>query len=531
MSSQAKSTVSIGFITTLSRITGLLRTSVQAAALGATISAVADAYNLANFMPNQVYELILGGVLTSVFVPVFIESKTKKSEQEAWNVANKILTLALVLLGCMTVVCWIFTPFLVWIQAILGQKHEGPDFLKLANFFFYFFAPQIIFLGLYAIFGAMLNAYYKFIAQAFVSILNNLVVIATLYLYYKHPHQFGLTGLAIGTTLGEVVMALALFPSLYKLGWRYKWILDFKDPVMKKFFTLATPMFFLVALNQVAFTIRNNFADAWGTGGLTIMQNGYIFFQLPYGIFSVSIMTVLYPTLTKHAVENDFTKFRQIVSQGIRWSAFIIIPCSVGYLFLSEPIIRILLQHGKFHTIDTTITSRTLEFYALSLLPYTLTLLFTRAFYALQDTKTPLLVVFIGVLCTALGCYLFVKPFGVPGVALGFGAQYLGMAILFWILLRRKIQRFEGRRIITSLVKSVLASICMGIAVYFLYPYFVQMTNNGFTIPIRPIFIDTLSLSLTVIIGGLIYFGMTGLFRAEEFFAMKNWIQRRKIEL
>ncbi len=527
MSSQAKSTVTIGFITILSRITGLLRISVAAAALGQTISIIADAYNLANFMPNMVYELILGGVLTSVFVPVFIESKTQKSEQEAWVVANRILTLAMVVLGLMTLVCWIFTPYLVRIQALETKT----DFLRLANFFFYFFAPQIIFLGMYAIFGAMLNAYYKFVAQAFVSILNNLVVIISLYLYYYYPHQFGLTGLAIGTTLGEVVMALALFPSLYKLGWRYKWILDFKDPVIKKFFTLATPMFFLVALNQVAFTIRNNFADAWGKGGVTIMQNGYIFFQLPYGIFSVSIMTVLYPTLTHHAVEDDIPKFRQVISQGIRWSAFIIIPCAVGYLFLSEPIIRILLQHGKFNSTDTTITARTLAFYALSLLPYTLTLLFTRSFYALQDTKTPLFVVFIGVLLTALGCYLFVKPFGVPGIALGFGAQYLGMAALFWILLRRKIKRFEGRRIVTSMIKSIIASVIMGVVIYFLYPYFIQVVKNGLPIHSRPIILDILSLSLTMVLGGIIYIGMTWLFHAEEFYAMKNWIQQRKIEL
>jgi putative peptidoglycan lipid II flippase len=526
MASQAKSTVTIGFITILSRITGLLRISVAAAALGQTISIIADAYNLANFMPNMVYELILGGVLTSVFVPVFIESKTKKSEQEAWEVANRILTLAMVMLGLMTVMCWIFTPYLVRIQAL----ETKPDFLRLANFFFYFFAPQIIFLGMYAIFGAMLNAYYKFIAQAFVSILNNLVVIVSLYLYYYYPHQFGLTGLAIGTTLGEVAMALALLPSLYKLGWRYKWILDFKDPVIKKFFTLATPIFFLVALNQVAFTIRNNFADAWGKGGLTTMQNGYIFFQLPYGIFSVSIMTVLYPTLTHHAMENDIPKFRQIVSQGIRWSAFIIIPCAVGYWFLSEPIIRILLQHGKFLDVDTTITSKTLAFYALALLPYTLTLLFTRAFYALQDTKTPLYVVMAGVALTALGCWVC-KPFGVPGVALGFGAQYLGMAVLFWVLLRRKIQRFEGRRIVASMTKSILASVMMGIAIYYLYPYFIRIIKNGLPIHSRPIIMDILSLSLTMVFGGIIYVGMTWLFRAEEFFVMKNWIQRRKIEL
>src|SRR5208283_3903955 len=118
------------------------------------------------------------------------------------------------------------------------------------------------------------------------------------------------------------------------------------------------------------------------------------------------------------------------------------------------------------------LTSQTLAYYALSLLPYTLTLLFTRAFYALQDTKTPLYVVIFGVALTALGCR-FCKPLGVPGVALGFGLQYLGMAALFWILLRRKIHRFEGRRIVTSITKSIFSSVMMGVAIYFLYPYFI----------------------------------------------------------
>lgn len=290
-------------------------------------------------------------------------------------------------------------------------------------------------------------------------------------------------------------------------------------------------MFFYVALNQVALVVRNNFSLSCGQGAYTAMNYGFTFFQLPYGIFSVSIMTVLYPALSKHAVDKDMPLFRQNISQGIRWSAFIIIPCAVGFLFLSEPIIRIILQHGKFHAEDTLITAKVLACYSLALLPYTLTLLFTRGFYALQDTKTPLIVVFIGLVLTTIGCYVLVKPYGVQGVALAYGAQYIGMAVFFWILLRKKIQRFEGRRIVKSLSKSLVASAIMGIGIYFFYQYHYYSIVNVLKSHIKYVFADIISLSVTILIGVVLYVAMTWVLKAEEFVAMQQWVQRRKIEL
>ena len=362
--SNTKSAIGMSLMTVLSRITGLFRITAIAAALGMTISRVSDAYNLAFQMPNQVYELALGGILTSVFIPVFVENKTKKSPEAAWDAANRILTLAVVLLVAMTVVCWIFTPFLVRIQSLTGAA----DFRKQAEFFFYFFAPSIIFFGLSAIFSGMLNTYRLFFIPAFTPVLNNVLMITVAVLYYFYPDKVGLTGLALGTTLGVAIMAFAQIPALYKLGWRYHWKLDLKDPSLQKFFALAAPMLLYVGLNQLAITIRNNYATSI-PGGFAAMSWGFTFFQLPYGIFSVSITTVLYPTLSKHAVDKNWDKFRENMSQGIRWSTYVIVPCAVGYLCLSEPIIRIIMERGKFHAGDTSLLAQVLMCYSVALLP------------------------------------------------------------------------------------------------------------------------------------------------------------------
>ncbi len=510
----------MSLMTVLSRITGLFRWSAIGAALGLSVSNVADAYNLAYVMPNMVYELILGGILTSVFIPVFVEYKTQQSPEAAWDVANRILTLAIVILVSMTLFCWMFTPFLVRIQTLAGQ--EG--LRKQAEFFFYFFAPTIIFFGMSAIFGGMLNTYKLFFIPAFTPILNNLILIGTATLYYFYPDKVGLGGLALGTTLGVAVMAFAQIPALYKLGWRYKWTLDLKDPAFRKFVTLAAPMFLYVGLNQIALTIRNNFAASI-QGGVAAMQYGFTFFQLPYGIFAVSITTVLYPTLSQHAVQKDWDKFRENVSQGIRWSLFIIIPCAVGYFFLSEPIIRIIMERGRFHAADTKLLSTVLSCYSLALLPYTLTLLFTRSFYALQDTKTPTVVILMGVILTAVGCSLLVGRYGVPGIALAYGIQYYGMAIYLAWLLRKKIKRLDGRRIGISVVKSLVASTVMGVAVYYLSRSLFDSNVFGF---IQKRFLrDMFFLCLSIGLGGVVYIGMVAALKMDEFYSVKNWIFRK----
>jgi putative peptidoglycan lipid II flippase len=516
-SSTTKSAVTMSLMTVLSRITGLFRWSAIGAALGLSVSNVADAYNLAYVMPNMVYELILGGILTSVFIPVFVEYKTKQSPEAAWEVANKVLTLAIVLLVSMTLFCWAFTPFLVKIQTFAGQ--EG--LRKQAEFFFYFFAPTIIFFGLSAIFGGMLNTYKLFFIPAFTPILNNVILIGTAILYYFYPKQVGLGGLALGTTVGVAVMAFAQIPALYKLGWRFKWELDFKDPAFKKFITLATPMFLYVGLNQVALTIRNNFAASI-QGGVAAMQYGFTFFQLPYGIFAVSITTVLYPTLSQHAVQKDWDKFRENVSQGIRWSLFIIIPCAIGYFFLSEPIIRLVMERGRFHSGDTHLLATVLSCYSLALLPYTLTLLFTRSFYALQDTRTPTIVILMGVFLTAAGCYALVGKYGVPGISLAYGIQYYGMAIFLAYLLRKKIRRLDGRRIGISVIKSSIASTVMGVVVYYLARYLFQL--NGLPFIQHKFLSDLISLGISILVGGVVYLGMVSVLKMDEFYSLKNWI-------
>lgn len=513
-------------MTIISRFTGLLRWSAIGAALGLTASHYADAYNLAYNMPNMVYELVLGGVLTSVFIPTFVEYREKDSPEAAWEAANRILTLAIVLLCLMTVVCWILTPFLVRIQTFAGNNQLRHQ----AEFFFYFFAPTIIFFGIGAIFSGMLNTYKKFFIPAATPILNNLLFIVIAALYYYFPKVIGLGGLALGTTIGVALMAFAQVPALYRLGWRYHWKLDMKDPVIGKFFTLAAPMFLYVGLNQLALMTRNNFAASI-QGGLAAMTYGYTFFQLPYGIFSVTITTVLYPALSQYAVNKDWDNFRTNFSQGVRWSAFIIIPCAVGYFILAEPIIRLIMERGMFKGHDTVILARVLACYSIALLPYTLTLLTTRTFYALQDTRTPTWVILVGLVMTFAGCFILVKPFGIPGIAIAYGLQYFAMAAVLLTLLRKKIRRLDGTRISITMIKSLIASLFMGGVVWVIYQGSGRVSLLGLS-PLRNKFLwDLMVLGVCVVLGGLTYLGMSILLKTDEVKTLKEFILRRRSRL
>ena len=453
--------------TALSRVTGFLRLSAMAYALGIAETRLADAYNIANITPNIVYELALGGILTSVFLPVFVEWLQSRGREAAWDVARKVLGIAAVSLSIITVLGIVLAPWVIRLYTVGvpdGQRHAVED---LASFFLRWFMPQIVFYGIGAVATGLLNAHRRFAVPMFAPILNNLIVIATFLTFaaMSRPGQAVLaTGpqklvLAIGTTLGVVMMTVALWPSLRRLGFRFRWRPGWMDEAVVRIGHLAKWVVVYVVANQLGYLVVLILA-ARVKGGYTAYAAAFMLFQLPHAIFVVSVFTALLPAMSSRWVDGDRDAFRELLARGIRWTAVIVVPAALGYLVLAVPIVRLLLQHGVAGPRSTDLVAGVLVFFSLGLFSFSTFQLLLRAYYSMQDTRTPALVNIAAVCLNVLVDLVLVLALGmgVRGLALGHAIAYTFGSIGLLALIRRRLGGLDGGRIVSGLSRTFLAA-------------------------------------------------------------------------
>lgn len=450
-------------ITAASRVTGYVRIVALAYALGT--SRIADSYSLANNMPNMLYELFAGGILSSLFIPIFIEYFTAKKEDEAWEVASIVLNMTFIGLVAVAIAATIFAYPLVRLQTLTVKTGQA----ELATYFFRFFTWQIIFYGFCAIFTGLLNSFRRFAAPMVSPLANNIFVIAVifgLYIPFRDTNpQLALMFLALGTTLGVVIMAAVQVPSLLKIHPRFRWTLNWRHPAIKKLLVLAVPAVGYVISNMIGLTVQQNLAFRF-PGGVAAWTYAWVFFQLPYGIFAVSIATATFPELSEQWTTGDTDAFKRSVSAGIRMTAFIILPCAAALFSLSVPVLTTAIQYGLFDPKATALTAPILSFMALGLTSFATYMFLTKVFYSIRDTMTPMKTNALGVpLNVALNVF-FVRFLGVKGLALGMAITYTFTSGALIVLLRRRIGPLGGRYLALSLGRQIAAAIAMAGAAY-----------------------------------------------------------------
>ncbi|HEY7659722.1 MAG TPA: murein biosynthesis integral membrane protein MurJ [Actinomycetota bacterium] len=463
-----RNTVVMSAGTALSRITGFLRLSAMAFALGITETRLADAYNVANITPNILYELALGGILTSVVVPVIVEWMQARGRDAAWDVARRLFTIALIALSVIAVVGIVLAPWIVDLYTLGYPQAQREAVGDLATFFLRWFMPQVVFYGLGAVAAGLLNAHRRFAAPMFAPIANNLIVIATFLVFAAMPgpasgsHEL-VTGpqqlvLAIGTTLGVVAMTLALWPSVRATGFRFRRVRGVRDEAIRRIGRLAVWVVVYVAANQLGYLVVLILAGAV-QGGYTAYSAAFIVFQLPHAIFAVSIFTALLPAMSSRWVANDLEGYRTLLSQGIRATATVLIPAALGYLVLARPIVRLLLEHGVAGPQSADLVAEVLFVFAIGLFAFSAFQLLLRASYAMQDTRTPALV---NIAAVALNVgvnlvFALALDLGIPGLALGHAVSYVFGSCALLVLIRRRVGAIGGRRILASLGRILVA--------------------------------------------------------------------------
>ena len=532
--SLARSTAVMATGTLLSRVTGLLRVTVLVATLGVGESRLADVYNVANTTPNIIYELVLGGILSSIFVPVFVEVRTTRGPRQAWHVARATMTIAMVGLGLLALATMATSSWIIRLYIHSGSPQERAEAIRLGGQLLAMFMPQIVFYGVGAVMTGLLNAHRHFGVPMFAPILNNLVVVAVgltfHFLVGQQVPQVGevTTGqkllLGLGTTAGVAAMTLVQWPFLRRIGFRFHFVWNWRDQALRKMATLSAFTVGYVITNQLGYLLVP--VLAYGVqGGYTAYSTAFIFFQLPHGVFAVSVMTALLPPLSEHAVAADWDAFRSTLARGIRLTAAVLLPAALGYLALAGPIVRLLLEHGVVTGASTELLTRVLVVFVLGLVPFSTFQLLLRAFYALQDTRTVFLVnlvsVGVNVVVDLLLFNLLPERWKIPGLALGHATSYTVGSVLLFAYLSRRVGGLEGGRILRSLGRMLVAGVAMAVIAALLGRAAGGLLEPGF---LR----DLVTVMVGVVAGLVSYLLLGRLLRIQELGLLLEVVRRQR---
>lgn len=448
----------IGLAVMCSRVLGLVREQVCAALFGG--GGAMDAFTAAFRIPNLLRDLFAEGALSTAFVTTFSKTAARSNDAAAWRLANKIATMAAVVLGTLCVLGIVFAPQLVATLAPGFNPAKAALTATLTRVMF----PFILLVSLAALVMGMLNAKSVFGMPAMASSFFNVgSIIGGVALGYWLDPQFGtpaLLGLAIGTLIGGALQLGVQLPQLHRLGFRYRPDFRWRDPGVGAVLSLMGPSVIAASTTQFNVLINSIFASHLGDGPIFWLAIAFRLMQLPLGLFGVALGTVTLPLLSRLVVAGNLPAFRGELSRGMRLAFLLTIPCTVGLMMLAQPIISVLYQHGRFDAFQAAEAAGALRFYAIGLAGYAALKVLVNAFYALDQRRTPMYVSFLAVALNLLLNWIFTRElgWGHRGLAFSTGCVATCNFLVLYALMHRHLRRLETRRMAVLLAKVTLAS-------------------------------------------------------------------------
>lgn len=452
-----KTAIIVMLITIASKIFGFSREIILSYFYGATD--ITDAYLISMTIPSVIFGFIATGISTG-YIPMYSQIEKEGGSKESNKFMSNLINILLVLSTCLVIFGLIFTQPIV---KIFASGFEG-ETLRLAIRFTRVSLVSMYFIGIVSIFTGYLQLSGNFVIPALVGFPLNIVTILAIIISSKGNPII----LAIGTVISVVAQLLFVLPFVRKRGYRHKWVLDFRNPNIKKMVYIVIPVMLGTSINQINVLVDRTLASGLAVGGISALNyanklNGFV-----QGIFVSSIVVVLYPMISKMVSEGNEDGLKRSVAEAITSVNLLVVPATIGMMFFAEPIVSLLFGRGKFDSTAIAMTTSALFFYTIGMVGFGLREVLSRTFYAFQDTKTPAINAAIAVVINIVLNLILSRYLGIGGLALATSiAAIVGTGLLF-VSLRKKIGPFGLKEISISFVKILIASLAMGgIAILF----------------------------------------------------------------
>lgn len=495
--------VAFGFLG--SRLLGVARTAVIANEFGA--SPELDAWWVAFRVPDLIFQVLAGATLGSAFIPVFTRLYRRESTESAWRLASNVLTIVFVATAALCLIALALAPWLVPLFAPgLGEDIGRGDELtaeavKLTRIML--LSPLL--LSLSGMVTGILNARQQFFLPALAPNLYNAgIIIGAVAL----AGRFGVEGLAIGVVIGSAGHLVVQLPGLVRERMRYGFRLDPWDASTLEVARLMGPRVLGLAAAQVNFVVTTTFfASKVGASAISGLTFAWLIANLPVALFGIALSTAAFPTLAEHAAESDNRRLTETVSRVLRTILFFAVPAALGLALLREPATTMLLERGAFGAGDTAITSAALGFFCLAVVPQAAIEIHSRGFYALGDTRTPVILTIGAMGVNIVLSLLLWEDYGVEGLAIALSAaSWLEWLLLYWLYARRTGSAADAFRDLHAIARIAAAAAAMAL--------FLGLALPAFDEP------GTAAAWVTVFAGAIsglaVYLGMAILLRLDE---------------
>ncbi len=458
----ARSAGQISVATLASRLLGVVRELVLAALFGA--GDAMDAFFVAFRIPNLVRDLFAEGAMSAAFVPTFTRVLATRGREAAWRLGRLVMTALIGVTGGLVVLGVVFAAPLV--HALAGDFAAVPAKIELTIALTRLMLPFLTLVAVAVAMMGMLNALGRFFVPALSPAMFNVGTILAAFLLVPLMPAVGwppIAGIAVGTLVGGAGQILLQWPLLRAEGFRFRPLVAFRDPDLREILRLMLPGTLALAAVQINVFVNTVLATGQGTGAVSFLQYAFRLMYLPIGLFGVSIATAALPDIARHAAAGDRAAVRGTLAHGLRLMLLVNVPATVGLVALAAPIVALIFERGQFAVDQSTgPTAAALMFYAPGLIGYSAVKIAAPTFYALRDSRTPVVASVVSVAANLGLNLLLVRVLGYRGLALGTALAALLNASMLLAQLGRRLGGLEGARLASTAVRIVLASVVMG---------------------------------------------------------------------
>ncbi len=447
--------------TLLSKFLGLIRNSMIAAYFGTGMAA--DAYMTAQKLPTTLFDIVIGGVISASFIPVFTGLLDNRKREDAIEFANKFVTLIFVITSLISVFGIIFASPLISFMAPDYDAERHALAVQLTSIMF----PMIIFTGFAFSFVGILQSFGEYNIPAIISLISNVAIIVYFLIFGK---KFGVVGLAVTMLVAWSLQVAVQIPSLKKFKYCYRPNFRFKDENIKAVMLLAGPMLISTWV-QPLYTIVNSRLASSVEGAYSSLEYANQLYLIATGVVSFVVTNLVFPKLSHANAREDKTEAIGLVNMSLKAMMIVIFPLMTGIILLSVPITSIIYEHGEFTEDRVQVVAAALSCYAVGMFGLSVNEVFSKAFFSMKNSRIPMITSIISMLADIVAAYILFKLIGVRGLALAAALGSIINALLNAVCLKRKVKSVFGAADLGTLVKTLFASVCMGAAVYFIYKY------------------------------------------------------------